>query len=142
MHVYHSKRTDEGCFVTVDREPLPARSDLSGATAPFDWGYVGNGQLSLALLAHLLGDGQKAKDLCAAFEREVVARLPHDGWTATDAQLAEAVRSLAGGDAGAPAEAAGGSGKPSADAGSLAFGDMPVRTGSSVLGDRAEDPTG
>jgi hypothetical protein len=142
MSVYRGERTDEGCVVTVDRVPLPARSDLSGATAPFDWGYVGNGQLSLALLAHLLGDGQKAKALCAAFERAVVASLPHDGWTATDDQLAAAVRALAGTDAAAAAEAAGDSGNPSADAGSQAFGDMPVRTGSSVLGDRAEDPTG
>jgi hypothetical protein len=134
MSVYRGERTDEGCVVTVDRVPLPPRSDLSGATAPFDWGYVGNGQLSLALLAHLLGDGQQAKSLCAAFEREVVARLPYEGWTATDAQLAAAVRALSGRDAAA-AEAAGAGPDE-------AFGDMPVQTDSSVLGPRPEDRAG
>jgi hypothetical protein len=36
MRVYHGIRTGEGCHVTVDGVPLPVRSDLSGATAPFD----------------------------------------------------------------------------------------------------------
>jgi hypothetical protein len=135
MSVYRGERTDEGCQVTVDREPLPARSDLSGATAPFDWGYVGNGQLSLALLAHLLGDGQKAKSLCAAFERAVVARLPHDHWAITDDQLAAAVRALEAADGPPAAEAAGGPGPAaSADPRFPAFGDMPVDT--STLGKR------
>ncbi len=52
MRTYRGKRTDVGCEVTVDGKPLPMRSDLSGnATTPYDWGYVGAGQLSLALLA-------------------------------------------------------------------------------------------
>ena len=38
------------------------RSDLSGnATTPFDWGYIGGGQLSLALLSDFFGSDVKAK---------------------------------------------------------------------------------
>jgi hypothetical protein len=123
MRVYHGIRTGEGCLVTVDGVPLPVRSDLSGATAPFDWGYVGNGQLSLALLSHLLGDGREARALSEAFERGVVARLPHDAWTLTDADLTAALRALAGAPAtkSRPAETSGGAGRE-------AFGDMPVDT--------------
>src|SRR5215207_674530 len=99
MRVYRGERTREGCHVTVDGAPLRVRSDLSGGSAAFDWGYVGNGQLSLALLADLLGDGQKAKALCEVFEREVVAGLPHDAWTATDDDFAAALHPLAGADA-------------------------------------------
>ena len=129
MSVYHGERTDEGCQVTVDREPLPPRSDLSGATAPFDWGYVGNGQLSLALLAHLLGDGQKAKALCPAFERAVVARLPHDHWSVTDRQLAAAVRAIERAGPPPASDPADGPGAPAAaDPAIQAFGDMPVDT--------------
>ena len=64
MRVYHGERTDDGCKVTVDGVPLRVRSDLSGASAAFDWGYVGNGQLSLALLSDLPGNEPKVKALC------------------------------------------------------------------------------
>ena len=125
MRVYHGERTDQGCKVTVDGVPLRVRSDLSGASAAFDWGYVGNGQLSLALLSDLLGDEQRVKDLCKAFEREVVAALPRDAWTVTDAELAAAVATLAGGppqttaDPGPPAA-------PGERRARVGFGDMPM----------------
>ena len=125
MRVYHGERTDEGCKVTVDGVPLRVRSDLSGATAAFDWGYVGNGQLSLALLSDLLGDEPKVKALVKAFEREVVAALPRDSWTFTDAELAAAVRTLAGGPPQTTAEPR----PPAAPGGGRArvgFGDMPM----------------
>jgi len=127
MKIYHGERTGEGCRVTVDGVPLRVRSDLSGAAAPFDWGYVGNGQLSLALLSDLLGDGQKAKALFEAFERRVVAELPRDAWTVTEVEFAVALEALAGAD-----ETAGAAGAASADVGQLGFGDMPVQTGSLV----------
>jgi hypothetical protein len=120
MKTYQGKRTATGCGVTVDGRPLRMRSDLSGnATTAFDWGYVGTGQLSLALLAEFLGDDRRAEALAPAFEKHVVAYLPHDSWTLTDRELAAAVAPLAAevdtvriGDGGVGA----------------AFGDMPVDT--------------
>ena len=56
MRIYHGERTERGCEMTVDGRPLRLRSDLSGnATTAFDWGYIGSGQLSLALLSDFLG---------------------------------------------------------------------------------------
>ena len=128
MRVYHGERTFEGCRVTVDGVPLPPRSDLSGAAAPFDWGYVGNGQLSLALLAHLLGDAREARAMHEAFERGVVARLPHDAWTLTEADLSAALAALPGAaPEGAPGTAPPPPGPPGGTA-RVAFGDMPVET--------------
>jgi len=52
MKIYHGERTARGCEVTVDGRPLQMRSDLTGnATTAFDWGYIGTGQLSVALLS-------------------------------------------------------------------------------------------
>ncbi len=78
MRTYRGKRTDAGCEVTVDGEPLPMRSDLSETPRPrMTGGYVGAGQLSLALLANLTGDDRRAQAVAAAFEQAVVANLPH-----------------------------------------------------------------
>ena len=130
MKVYHGERTREGCRVTVDGVPLRVCSDLSGAIAPFDWGYVGNGQLSLALLSDLLGDGQRAQALCKSFDREVVAELPRDAWTVTEAELAAALSRLAHGDGFVrAAETSDRTGGADDDGGRAAFGDMPVETG-------------
>ena len=97
MTTYHGKRTQAGCEVTVDGEPLRMRSDLSGnATTAFDWGYVGAGQLSLALLSHLLDDDRRAQAAAPAFEAAVVANLPHDAWTLTGVQLAAALAATEG----------------------------------------------
>lgn len=141
MRVYHGERTDDGCKVTVDGLPLPVRSDLSGAVAAFDWGYVGNGQLSLALLSDLLGDGQKAKSLFKVFERGVLADLPHDSWTVSDDDFAAALARVAG--ATGPADS---SGIPSHESdlrevtsGSVAFGDMPFQTGHLVTPEPTSD---
>jgi hypothetical protein len=133
MRTYHGERTERGCEVTVDGRPLRMRSDLSGnATTAFDWGYVGGGQLSLALLSDLLGDDRRAEALAPEFEQEVIANLPHNSWTLTDRDLAAAVAPLAGaeGDA-AGARAGGGDGGAGA-----AFGDMPVHTADLVPGVR------
>jgi hypothetical protein len=123
MKTYQGKRTEQGCEVTVDGQPLRMRSNLSGnATTAFDWGYVGTGQLSVALLADLLGNDRKAKAMCEAFEREVVANMPHDSWTMTEYALASALAPLVGVDAARADE-------DEADATSgSAFGDIPVKT--------------
>src|SRR5436309_3511763 len=123
MKTYHGKRTEGGCEVTVDGKPLPMRSNLSGnATNPFDWGFVGTGQLSVALLSDLLGNDAKAKAMCEVFESAVVANLPYESWTMTEYALASALAPLVGVD-GARAD------DPETDAGAgAAFGDMPVHT--------------
>lgn len=97
MKTYHGERTERGCEVTVDGEPLRHRSDLSGnATSTFDWGFVGTGQLSIALLSDFLGDDPKAKAMYEAFEKAVVADLPHGSWTLTGQDLVNALAPLAG----------------------------------------------
>jgi hypothetical protein len=99
MKTYHGERTEQGCEVTVDGEPLSVRSILSGnATTGFDWGYVGTGQLSLALLSNLLGNDLKATAMSGTFEREVVANLPHDRWTMSEYDFATALAPLVGAD--------------------------------------------
>ena len=126
MRTYHGERTEEGCTVTVDGRPLRMRSDLSGnATTAFDWGYAGTGQLSLALLSDFLGDDRQSERLYGAFERAVIAELPHDSWTLTDDDLAAAVAPLSVAAEGERIDAgAGGDGR----SGGAAFGDMPVQT--------------
>jgi hypothetical protein len=97
MKTYHGDRTQRGCVVTVDGKPLQPRSDLSGnATTAFDWGYVGGGQLSLALLADYFGDDRKAKDIAEAFEKRIVAQLHHNRWTLTESDIAAALVPLLG----------------------------------------------
>src|SRR5207302_1341139 len=105
VKTYHGQRTEQGCAVTVDGVPLRMRSDLSGnATTAFDWGFVGSGQLSLALLSDFLGDDERAKAMCQAFEEKVIADLPDRSWTMTDRDFAAALAlRLAGGDAPAGA---------------------------------------
>jgi hypothetical protein len=140
MKTYQGKRTDQGCVVTVDGRPLPLPSDLSGATTGFDWGYVGNGQLSLALLSDLLGDPRRAKVLYPAFERAVVAELPRDEWVATDEELAGAIVGLRDSDANANREKLPAGSTSLRQEGSVGFGDMPVRTGDLIAPQQAEQP--
>lgn len=107
--------------MTVDGEPLPHRSDLSGnATSAFDWGFVGTGQLSVALLSDFLGDDPKAKAMCDAFEKKVVAQLPHRSWTLTGQNLTDALAPLV--------EASEDLFRKDDEATGAAFGDMPVKT--------------
>jgi hypothetical protein len=99
-------------------------SNLSGnATTAFDWGYVGTGQLSVALLSDLLGNDLTAMSMCEVFEREVVAHMPHESWTMTDSDLAAALAPLVGLN-GVRAEDDEGTAPAHA-----AFGDMPVENG-------------
>ena len=136
MKSYHGERTARGCEVTVDGDPLGVRSDLSGnATTAFDWGYVGTGQLSLALLSDLFGNDTKAKAMSEAFEREVVANLPHDGWTMSEDDFAAALAPLVGVDGARAVD-----GEADGTAGA-AFGDMPVESGDLRSTTRTADAT-
>jgi len=98
--IYRGKREPKGCVVTVapkddseNAEPLPRRLDLfNHSPSGFEWGYGGSGpaQLALALLAHHLGDGERAVRLHQVFKFRVVGDLSQDGWelSTEDLQLA------------------------------------------------------
>ena len=54
----------------------------------FEWTYEGNSpqQLALAMLAHHLGDDQKALDLSHQFMQQVIAELDNE-WELTSQQI-------------------------------------------------------
>jgi hypothetical protein len=121
MKTYHGERTERGCEVTVDGHPLQRHADLSGnASSPFDWGFIGTGQLSMAILSDFLGDDPKAKAICGAFEEKVIAELPHRSWTLTGRDLANAVAPLVAADDSVAVDRD--------DTAAAAFGDMPVES--------------
>ena len=96
MKIYSGSRTIDGIVVRVDGEPLDGRYGLKRfTTTGFEWTYEGPGpaQLSLALLAHRLGDDGKALALCEGFMREVVANLEND-WELTGEDIDRAVERL------------------------------------------------
>lgn len=75
--------------VTVDGEPLARRYDLlSASPSGFEFGYGGSGpaQLSVAMLAHAFGD-EFAVEHYQQFKREVIAKLPEEGWTLRERDL-------------------------------------------------------
>jgi hypothetical protein len=121
MKTYHGDRTTRGCIVTVDGKPLQPRSDLSGnATTAFDWGYVGGGQLALALLADYFGDDRKAKAMAEAFEKAVIAELHRFRWTMNESDMAAALAPLMGVDGERALDTRPGAG--------TSFAELPVQT--------------
>ena len=87
--VYRGDRTIDGIMVTVDGEPLDERYDIHQFTAlGFEWTYLGDSpqQLALAMLAHHLGDDQKALEFSEAFMRKVVADLDNE-WEITSSDI-------------------------------------------------------
>jgi hypothetical protein len=125
MRIYHGERTEQGCEVTVDGRPLRPRSDLSGSATPaFEWGYIGSGQLSLALLSDFLGDDRRAEALAPEFEEAVIAELPHDRWTMTDPDLTAAIAQLPSADRDGKRVQV----RRDEKGAGAAFGDMPVHT--------------
>jgi Family of unknown function (DUF6166) len=90
--LYRGVRTESGCLVYADEQPLDPRLDLwSHSPTGFEWGYGGSGpaQLALALLAHHLQDDARAVSLHQHFKRDFVAGLPHEDWFVTSDFLAE-----------------------------------------------------
>lgn len=74
--------------------PLDMRSDIRNHSPDgAEWGYGGSGpaQLSLALLADVVGD-YDAEELYQRFKREVVARFPHEGFAITAEAIEEWAR--------------------------------------------------
>ena len=102
MKTYTGRRADGGCVVTVsaggNTYALAPRLDLRNhSPTGFEWGYGGSGpaQLALALAADVLGDDEAALGVYQRLKFRVVGRLPGDGWTLTEADLADTLRSLA-----------------------------------------------
>ncbi len=103
MKTYSGVRTESRCAVTVEDDSggsrgLDPRFDLrSHSPSGFEWGYGGSGpaQLALALAADVLGDDEAALGVAQRLKFRVVGRLPEGGWTLTEAELADTVRSLA-----------------------------------------------
>ena len=101
MKTYAGHRTANGCRVVVSTgctgRGLDPRLDLRNhSPAGFEWGYGGSGpaQLALALAADVLGDDEAALGVYQRLKVRLVSRLPADGWTLTEEELAEALRSL------------------------------------------------
>lgn len=97
-HVTYAGRRslERGCEVTfqtagmASTRYLPARTDLARhSRTGFDWGYGGSGpaQLALALLAHRLGDRDRALALHQRFKAEVVASWITHNWRLTGAEI-------------------------------------------------------
>lgn len=102
MKTYTGRRTEGGCAVAVSDgggpRGLDPRFDLrTHSPDGFEWGYDGSGpaQLALALAADVLGDDEAALGVYQRLKFRVVGRLPAGGWTLTEAELTDALRSLA-----------------------------------------------
>jgi hypothetical protein len=101
---YSGTRTSAGCVVAVttiqNGRPSSRLLDLQLAirkhAQQFDWGNLGRGshQLALAILANHTHDSRRAAELHLQFAAAVVARLPHDAWTLTDAEIDDALGRL------------------------------------------------
>jgi len=91
---YFGMRTEMGCVVRVNGEPLPVQLGLwNHSPTGFEWGYGGSGpaQLALAILADCLGDDDRALQLHQDFKFSVVAAFQRDRWTLTTAEVMDAV---------------------------------------------------
>ncbi len=102
MKTYLGQRTEDGCAVTVEDgdgcRGLDPRFDLhTHSPTGFEWGYGGSGpaQLALALAADVLSDDEAALGVYQRLKFRVVGRLPADGWSLTEGELADTLRSLA-----------------------------------------------
>ena len=86
--IYRGRREDDGCVVVILEDTraarrLPMRLPLRNhSPTGFEWGYAGSGpaQLALALLAHALGDDDRALRLYQDFKFRVIGPLKGDAW--------------------------------------------------------------
>ena len=85
---YRGNRVDGKCFVTHDGRELDLRLDLwNHSPTGFEWGYGGSGpaQTALAILAdYLKDDDDRACRLHQKFKWDVIAKMPHKGWSIGD----------------------------------------------------------
>jgi hypothetical protein len=97
VKIYEGKREGHAVAVTVNGRPLEPRLDLwNHSPTGFEWGYGGSGpaQLALAILADHLQDDEIAVNLHQNFKFAVVAKLGHQAWSLTTAQVDSAVKLL------------------------------------------------
>lgn len=90
--------TTKKCIVNVfngkHKRPLRPRNDIRNHSPDgFEWGYGGSGpaQLALALVADACGRKFAHPAIYQRVKSKIVAGLPHDGWTLTEAQIKTAV---------------------------------------------------
>jgi len=98
MKTYVGKRTIDGLVVTVNGQMLAERYELKRFTKNgFEWAYEGDSpqQLALAILAHHLGDDERAVRLSGPFMKTVVANLDND-WELSGADIDAALQEVAG----------------------------------------------
>ena len=96
MKIYHGRRGDGVCTVTVDGLPLDPRVDLRQlSTTGFEWGYMGSGprQLALAILADHFGDGATAIGRYRSFCESAIAPLTVEEWRMDSDQITTALNS-------------------------------------------------
>lgn len=103
MKRYNGYRDEHGktrvTWVNLKREekPLPERLDLTERPpVSLEWGYIGAGphRLSIALVAHVLGDAF-AEGYYQHFTDFVVCRLPPAGWTLSEFEIRDKVLEIA-----------------------------------------------
>lgn len=100
---YHGVRTPRGDAVVIRRDgarvaPLDLRHDVEVVSCGFEWRYIGQGplQLAVALLADACGP-ETARRLALAFCERVTSVLPRDeGWTLTRNDVRAHARALEG----------------------------------------------
>ncbi len=99
MKLYEGVRTEIGCKVTADGQPLDMRMDLRKHSDRPEWGYAGGGpaQLALALLADAVGD-EIAMEKHQKFKRAIVAGFEHEGWILTQAEIRSWIAQLLDGE--------------------------------------------
>lgn len=101
---YIGERTPDGCQVVVidPNNPdgsylLPPRHDLRNHSPDgFEFGYAGSGpaQLSLALLADVLGNDDRAQRVYQDFKFKVIARLDGDRFELSEEDIKKTVARL------------------------------------------------
>ena len=94
--MYTGDRTIDGVEVSVDGASLNERRDVKSYTDNgFEWSYEGDGprQLSLALLADHLGDGNEALRRTEAFMEAVVANFGNE-WSMTSDDIDRALANI------------------------------------------------
>jgi hypothetical protein len=82
--VYRGHRFGGRCVVTRDGKKIDPRIDLwNHSPTGFEWGYGGSGpaQTALAILADYLKDDDLAMRLHQKFKWDMIAKMPHKGWS-------------------------------------------------------------
>jgi hypothetical protein len=100
---YVGERQDGACRVfCVDNgkrrilEPAASLELFNHSPNGFEWGYGGSGpaQLALAICLDAIGDKVQAVHFHQSYKWRVVAKLPHEAWELTRAQVREVIAQI------------------------------------------------